>query len=267
MAYTHDTAFAIPEAGLTLSAPLVNSTGANVGPAVTTGFVDFGSGYYLWHYEAFPDGHRGAVKFSAGGVLKAVEAINPQEVENADAKTSTRAATADSRFANLDAAVSTRVATSAATWANLDATVSSRATPADVTNALAGGAPPAVTIVSPVVQGGNVQIVRGDDYANADGRALTFNISDPTGNGLPSLTGATVRLKTGLPNRPNLAVLNVIGTVVTATGTTRTVRFELTSAQTAPLLPITYNFDLEATLSTNRVITLLQGQCIVLADA
>ncbi len=231
MAYTLDTAFAIPEAGLTLSAQLVNSTGANVGSAVTSGFVDFGSGYYLWHYESFPDGHRGAVKFSAGGVLKAVEAINPQEAENVDAKTSTRA------------------------------------TPADVTNALAGGGPPAVTLISPVLSGGNMQIVRGDDYSNADGRALTFNISDPTGSGLPSLAGATVRLKTGLPNRPNLAVLNVTGTVVTATGTTRTVRFELTSAQTAPLVPIAYNFDVEATLSTGRVITLLQGQCIVLADA
>jgi hypothetical protein len=202
----------------------VDTTGANVGSAVTTGFVDFGSGYYLWHYESFPDGHRGAIKWLAGGVLRGVTAINPQEAENTDAKTSTRA------------------------------------TPT-------AGAPPAVTIVSPVLSSGNVQIVRGDDYSNADGRALTFDISDPTGTGLPSLAGATVRLKTGLPNRPNLAVLNVTGTVVTATGTTRTVRFELTSAQTAVLVPIAYNFDVEATLSTARVITLLQGQCIVLADA
>ncbi len=55
--------------------------------------------------------------------------------------------------------------------------------------------------------------------------------------------------------------------MVTPTGTTRTVRFELTSAQTAVLVPIAYNFDVEATLSSGRVITLLQGQCIVLADA
>ena len=223
MAYTLDTAIAIPEAGLTLSAQLVSSTGANVGAAVATGFVDLGLGFYLWHYEAFPDGHRGAVKFSAGGVLKAVVDINPEQAENTDVKVSTRAIPT-------------------------------------------AGAPPAVTIVSPVLQGGNVQIVRGDDYANADGRALTFEISDPS-SALPSLTGATVRLKTGLPNRPNLAVVNQIGTVVTATGTTRTVRFELTSAQTAPLVPIAYNFDVEATLSSARVITLLQGQCIVLADA
>jgi hypothetical protein len=224
MPYTLDTAIALPDAGLALSAQLVNTTGANVGSAVTTGFTDLGLGFYLWHYSSYPDGHRGAVKFSAGGVLRAVAAINPEEAENTDTKTSTRATSTAS-------------------------------------------APPAVTIVSPVVQGGNVQIVRGDDYANADGRALTFDISDPTGTGLPSLTGATVRLKTGLPNRPNLAVLNVTGTVVTATGTTRTVRFELTSAQTAVLVPIAYNFDVEATLSTGRVITLLQGQCIVLADA
>ncbi len=222
MPYTHDTAFAIPEAGLTLSAQLVNTTGADVGSAVTTGFTDFGSGYYLWHYEAFPDGHRGAVKFSAGGVLKAVEAINPEEMENADAKTSSRAA--------------------------------------------AGSAAPAVTIVSPVVQGGTVQIVRGDDYANADGRALTFNISDPSGAGIPSLTGATVRFKTAPAWMSGTGTgLNVVGTVVTGTGTTRTVRFDLTSAQTASLPPAVHKFDVEATVSA-RVITLLQGQCTVLAD-
>jgi hypothetical protein len=223
MPYTLDTVIPLDASGLILSAQLVNTTGVNVGSAVTTGFVDFGSGYYLWHYAAFPDGHRGAVKFSAGGVLRAIAAINPEEAENVDVKVSTRAIPT-------------------------------------------AGAPPAVTIVSPVLSSGNVQIVRGDDYANADGRALTFDISDP-GNFLPSLVGATVRLKTGLPNRPNLAVLNVTGTVVTATGTTRTVRFELTSAQTAVLVPIAHNFDVEATLSAGRVITLLQGQCIVLADA
>jgi len=223
MPYTLDTAFAIPEAGLTLSAQLVNSTGVNVGSEVTTGFTDFGLGYYLWHYAAFPDGHRGAVKFSAGGVLKAIAAINPEEAENTDAKTSSRAA--------------------------------------------AGASIPAVTIVSPVLTSGSVQLVRGDDYANADGRALTFNISDPSGAGIPSLTGATVRFKTAPPGMSGTGTgLNVTGTVVTATGTTRTVRFELTSAQTVSLPPAAHSFDVEATLSTARVITLLQGQCIVLPD-
>jgi hypothetical protein len=233
MAYSLDTALPIGQTGLTLSAQLYNSDGTTNGSAVTTGFVErpTGSGNYFWTYAAFPDAFRGGVAITAAGVFKMSFSINPQEAENVDTKTS------------------------------------SRATPADVTNALAGGGPPAVTVVTPVLSGGNMQIVRGDDYANADGRALTFNISDPTGSGLPSLTGATVRLKTGLPNRPNLPNLNVIGTVVTATGTTRTVRFELTSAQTAVLVPIAYYFDVEATLSTGRVITLLQGQCIVLADA
>ncbi len=225
MAYPLTIALPVGETGLTLSAQLYNSDGTTNGSPVTTGFVErpTGSGNYFWTYAVFPDGFRGGVAITAAGVFKMSFAMNPEEAENIDVKTSTRA------------------------------------TPT-------AGAPPAVTIVSPVLSSGNVQIVRGDDYANADGRALTFDISDP-GNFLPSLAGATVRLKTGLPNRPNLAVLNVTGTVVTATGTTRTVRFELTSAQTAVLVPIAYNFDVEATLSTSRVITLLQGQCIVLADA
>jgi len=225
MPYTFDTAFAVPEAGLTFSAQLVNSTGVNVGSAVTTGFVDFGLGYYLWHYESFPDGHRGAVKFSAGGVLKAVKEINPEEAENTDIKTSTRAVPT-------------------------------------------AGAPPVVSIVSPVLASGSVQLVRGDDYADADGRALTFNISDPSGAGIPSLTGATVRFKTAPAWMSGTGIgLNAVGVVVTATGTTRTVRFELTSVQTAGLPPAVHNFDVEATLSGGRIITLLQGQCTVRADA
>lgn len=86
MPYTFDTAIALDTAGLTLSAQLVNSTGANVGSAVTTGFVDLGSGFYVWHYESFPDGHRGAVKFSAGGALKAIAPINPEEAETGSSR-------------------------------------------------------------------------------------------------------------------------------------------------------------------------------------
>ena len=76
--------------GLTLKAQLVDTGGANVGSAVTTGFTEIGLGNYLWHYASFPDGHRGGVKFlnNSGGALLAFVAINPGEFENADAKTS-----------------------------------------------------------------------------------------------------------------------------------------------------------------------------------
>jgi len=237
---TLDTAIALEAAGLTLSAQLVNTTGANVGSAVTTGFVDLGGGMYLWHYAAFPDGHRGAVKFSSGGVLKAIAPINPEEAENTDAKTSTRAATDDSRFANLDAPVS------------------SRATSGNILLPAAR-----VNYVGPVVANGNVTLLQGDDYANADGRALVFT---EDGAGWPTLTSATVRLKSRHKHGMGQN-LDVIGTVVTATGTSKSVRFDLTTAQTGALGPRDHHFDIEATLTTSRVVTLHRGNLFVLDQA
>ncbi len=92
MAYTLDINLNLGAAntGLTLEALLVNTAGASVGSAVTTGFTEIGGGNYLWHYAAWPDGHRGGVIFrlSPAGAVKAFVSINPEEVENTDAKTS-----------------------------------------------------------------------------------------------------------------------------------------------------------------------------------
>ncbi len=82
------------KAGLTdLRAQLVDTSGNNVGSEISTGFVDMGSGNYLWYYASMPDGHRGAVKFysaAAPSTILAVAAINPEEAENTDVKVSTR---------------------------------------------------------------------------------------------------------------------------------------------------------------------------------
>jgi len=93
MSYTLDFSLALgsAKAGLTLNAQLVDTAGANVGSAISTGFVDMGNGNYLWHYAAFPDGHRGGVKFYEQGVpstILAFAAINPEEAENVDKKVS-----------------------------------------------------------------------------------------------------------------------------------------------------------------------------------
>lgn len=80
------------QVGLTLKAILVNSSGVAVGAEITTGFSEIGIGQYLFHSTAFPDGHRGGIKFYTGTLpagLKAFVAINPEELENTDAKTST----------------------------------------------------------------------------------------------------------------------------------------------------------------------------------
>src|SRR5438105_4871092 len=99
------------QGGLSLTAQVIDSTGANVGAGITSGFVEVSPGYYLWT-GPIPDGHRGAVKFSAGAAFKALAEINPEEVEYPDAKTSSRAALADyttaraAKLDNLDATVS-----------------------------------------------------------------------------------------------------------------------------------------------------------------
>jgi hypothetical protein len=91
MAYTLCTALQTDAAGQTLTAQLVDTAGANVGGAISSGFVDLGAGFYSWTYASFPDGFRGVVKVTASGTLKTVVAVNPQEGENVDVKVSTRA--------------------------------------------------------------------------------------------------------------------------------------------------------------------------------
>jgi len=93
MAYTLDISLALgsSKTGLTLNAQLVDSILANIGSAVSSGFSEVGNGYYLWHYESFPDNFRGGVKFyeqgSPSSILTFVS-INPQETENTDVKVS-----------------------------------------------------------------------------------------------------------------------------------------------------------------------------------
>jgi len=77
------------KAGLSdLRAQLFDTAGSNVGSAVSTGFVEIGSGNYLWHYASIPDAHRGGVKFYSNATpatILAANAINPQEAELAPA--------------------------------------------------------------------------------------------------------------------------------------------------------------------------------------
>jgi hypothetical protein len=77
-----------------VSAQLVDTTGADVGGPVTTGFVSFGSDFYGWTHTAIPDGFRGFIEFTntIGDLLTMAE-LNPQEAENNDVKVSTRLAT------------------------------------------------------------------------------------------------------------------------------------------------------------------------------
>jgi hypothetical protein len=66
--------------GKTLRAQLKDTSGANVGGVVTTGFIELGGGEYGW-LGSIPDGFRGYVVFSDNGTLAyyCSSAINPEE--------------------------------------------------------------------------------------------------------------------------------------------------------------------------------------------
>lgn len=114
--------------------------------------------------------------------------------------------------------------------------------------------PANVTVVSPVASDGTaISLVRGDDYANADGRALTF-----TGATWPTLTGGTVALKVYMAG----TVTSYAGVITGA----QACYVALTDVQTAAMAVGTFAYDLEATLSGGNVITLVQGVLTVLAD-
>jgi hypothetical protein len=96
MAYTLSYSLALGPAYAATSdlrAQLVDTSGANVGSAISTGFTIIGTGYHLWNYANMPDDHRGGVKFysnAASSVVLGFLSVNPQEAEYSDAKTSLR---------------------------------------------------------------------------------------------------------------------------------------------------------------------------------
>jgi phage baseplate assembly protein W len=106
---------------------IFDAAGDQVGSTITTGFVDLG--YNRFTYDAtFADGFRGAILLydADDESIGCLFAVNPQELENADAKTSTRATPAQ-----VNAEVDTALADyDAPTKAELDSAVAPLATAA-----------------------------------------------------------------------------------------------------------------------------------------
>jgi hypothetical protein len=117
MAYTSVFSLALGASftGLTdLRAQLIDSGGANVGGAISTGFIEIGNGFYSWVNASIPDGHRGGVKFysnASPSTFLAFGSINPEELENANVKSSTLATAATAA-----AAIGGRVLTGTKTY-------------------------------------------------------------------------------------------------------------------------------------------------------
>lgn len=120
-----------------------------------------------------------------------------------------------------------------------------------------------VTVASVVAENGDITITRGDDYAAADGRALTW--TGTSADIWPDLTDATIAFKAEL----EAYEISATGAVVTPTGT-QVVRVELADTDTSSLADAAterqWKYDLQATLSSNRVITLARGQLLLRRD-
>lgn len=121
-----------------------------------------------------------------------------------------------------------------------------------------------VTTVNPVAQDGSLSLVRGDDYLAADGRALDFTDASAL---WPTITGATITA-TFRDTYSGTRLLTATGAVTVGSGAGKSVRLELTSAQTKGFRPGApgLRFDIEATLTNTHVVTLVRGTVTVLGD-
>ncbi len=100
----------------------------------------------------------------------------------------------------------------------------------------------------------DIELYQGDDYAAADGRALTFTA--PAGAGWPDLTTASITLTLRSITTPNRLAKS--GTAVSATEA----QVELTGTDTAGLDPVLYDYTVDAVVAT-RIITIARGRCRV----
>jgi hypothetical protein len=209
------------QSGLTLKAQLY-ADGNTIGSEITTGFTEDGRGDYSWKYAAFPDGFRGIVKFYTGslpGGYKARAAINPEEAENTDVKTSS----VESGGGGSDALQRTA----------------------------------AIRVSDQIGESDDVYLIVGDSYSTANGRALPF----PDVKSLwPDLDEGSVKFY--------MQGTAIDAVVVTATGSNKEVKVELTSAETAALDVGKSRYSLRHVLdgSPDDVETLAHGRLIVKAN-
>lgn len=134
----------------------------------------------------------------------------------------------------------------------------------EVTDALVASSIP-LTVVSPLAVNSNLTLIRGDDYYNADGRAITFTFTSA-----PDITGATARFKWTVDGALVGTTSGIAGTVTSST----TCYFEFNSTHTTQTPTHTgnvqtgtiYRYDAEFTLTNGHVCTLARGELYLLAD-
>ena len=121
-----------------------------------------------------------------------------------------------------------------------------------VLSALAGGG---IILRSPVDEAGTVRLNAGDDYADEDGRALTFLV--PVAS-VPDLTGATVKLV--------CAQATWIASSVVSDGTDWIIKFTPAAVQTRHITAPRQRYAIRATLADADEVTLPSESPILLAE-
>lgn len=249
------------QTGLTLKAQLVDTAGSNVGAAITTGFVEIAGGNYLLT-ASIPDGHRGGIKIlKSDNTFMAFGAINPEEAENTDAKTSTRLATSGYTAPPSAAAIDTQLSGThgAGSWegggSGDDPLLNE--VPGDYPAGSAGAALGRIGVAeievrSPITPGGDLYLIRGDAYLTDDGRAIEFLDSD---DAWPDLTSATATFFS--------QSLEVEMEIVTPSGTGKKIRLELTTEDTTELVPKKTEYAVRVIDADEHQFTLAQGRLIV----
>lgn len=119
-----------------------------------------------------------------------------------------------------------------------------------------------ITNQSPITDDGEFNpLVRGDDYLDADGRALIFHLLD---HGM-DLAGATAKL-TLVDTHYQVDDLTITGQItIDDTAGDADLAFELTSTQTTALLPgiNRYEWDIQLTLASGSQVTPVRGELTV----
>ncbi len=121
-----------------------------------------------------------------------------------------------------------------------------------------------VTITSPLASSGAISLQQGDDYDNTEGRALDWiNAAGDWGTG--DITGATVAFRAVHSLDKTRTAIDIVGSVVTATGTQK-VRVELTDEETALFLGEAWGYQLRLTLASGRIETIADSTVAVTAS-
>ena len=198
---------------------------------------------------------------SALATAASVSALNDLDAVGVRSAVGLASANLDTQLGTVDTVVdAVKVKTDQLTFTNansVDATATVSVDTSSIANAvIAGIGGTEVTISSMVATDGTtITIVQGDDYNSSESRQITW--TGLTSNQWPSLSGATLSLTAS--NRLNS--LTVVPTVTSPTGT-QAFQLELTADQTN-IGSGRYQYDVQATLASGRVVTLLSGELIV----